>query len=235
MKNIKNILYIIHSYIEKNFVSIKYEYEKMFNDRKLTDHGKASCQGKVFETIISKYFDLALKQINPNNKFVLSSNYTSKWDAIIEYIIDGQSNVISVSIKNHKGKGLALGDINRNKEIDEDFILIKGIHDYSKLFSIEFFLIPKENWKVLFSYWTKEYQNKWKILFDIVKNDKENDCVWKKERKDLQNEWKSNSNSLIQINPKRDHKSQRRIQCGMNEKQYISFIENSNISVFYAN
>lgn len=224
-----DIFYKLQSYMSLYIKDIKRDYKDIYCNRLLKDHGRQSCHGKAFELVIEKYLNICFP-----NSFSLDKNYTSKFD--------GQLFDIKVSIKNHHNlySGLALSDISRNihyanESNDEFFIIIRGSYndtkDKSILSNITVLFIPLNYWRLCFKDFSNEYLQKWKDLFEEVGNSKEMDSYWKKQSKILKKE-NLLFDTIIQINPKRDHKSQRRLQCGINRKMYLLLLNNENIKYF---
>ena len=52
--------------------------------------------------------------------------------------------------------------------------------------------------------------------------DYSDDEEWTRRRLELTKEWKENSSNLISLYFKRDHKKQKRIQCGITYKNFFS-------------
>lgn len=146
-----------------------------------------------------------------------SDNYTSKFDAF-------EGN-IPVSIKCIKKKGsIDFGDMIRQYNIESDFILYIGFWENTKDNIVEEHRIffDKNSWRNLFG----EYDLILKMdnfVKNEITNDKIDDSKWKKEIAKFKLEYgKSN---IIQPRFKRDHKSQRRLQCGISYTNFINYIK----------
>jgi hypothetical protein len=157
--------------------------------------------------------------------------YTSTWDAINESEEGKYYKGKPVQIKTiQKNGSVDLGDIFRNANKKEDFTLIVGFWEGSKTNIVEEYVI-----EVDYKKWNKELEwDKYEELRDWIKNKVSNDYdyddQWKEECKYYKNDW--GRNRLIQPRFKRDHKTQRRIQCGITYKKFIQYIvKEGNVSV----
>lgn len=147
---------------------------------------------------------------------IKDENYTGKWDAYCEGI--------PVSIKNPKiGSDIELADFFRQSNINEDFYMIVGFHDHENKSNIleEYVLyIPKEKWAALFD---SSFNARFKELLDNCSNEHSYDLIWTKKVKILKADWKKNTSNLIRPRFKRDHKTQKRIQCAINNKDFYNY------------
>lgn len=150
------------------------------------------------------------------DRFSLSpeSGYTSKWDA---YCDD-----IPVSIKTTRlGGDIELADFFRQSSIDEDFYLVVGFHDSNNEIIEEHLLyIPKENWNKMID---KTFISIFKELLKNCSNDNSYDEEWKQQISSLKKDWTKKTSNLIRPRFKRDHKSQKRIQCAINNKDFYNY------------
>lgn len=158
---------------------------------------------KFEEYVVNKYF---VKK---------STNYTNKWD--------GELNGYPVSIKCEGYKtDIELADFTRNALNKEDFYLIVGFWDGAKDNIVEehvLFINGKE-WHELFpQHFIEDFKN----LLNSVTNDYSDDEKWTRLRKELTKQWKSETNNLIRPRFKRDHKSQKRVQCAINYKDFHNY------------
>lgn len=133
------------------------------------------------------------------------TSYTARFDA---KHMDG----IPISIKTKKNRSaVELGDYWRNVEISEDFYLVvtfwKDTPD--NIVDEVHMLIPGEEWSKLFD---RSFDEKIRALIDNASNDYAYDAIWKSERKKLQSEY---GKRIIKLRPKRDHKTQKRMQCAI--------------------
>ena len=144
-----------------------------------------------------------------------STGYTDKWD--------GYLNNIPVSIKCEKnGSAIEMADYFRNSQNTEDFYLIVGFWEgvEKTIVDIKILFIPGNEWQQLFDLGINE---KLKKLLEEISNDYADDAEWKRRRLELSAEWKENTPNLIRLYFKRDHKKQKRIQCGITYKDFFSF------------
>lgn len=149
---------------------------------------------------------------------VLSGDYGSCYD--------GMLNGVPIQIKCiKKGCAIELGDFYRNSMKEEDFYLLVGFYD--KLYEdktpriVEEYLIKvcHKKWNALFEF---DYILDMKELMDTITNRYEDDLRWKRETKRLKGLW---GKRLVMPRFKRDHKSQKRIQCAIGNKRLKEFLE----------
>lgn len=148
--------------------------------------------------------------INKHN-LTPTDSYTHSYDAYY--------GEIPVSIKTKKlNCNVEMADIFRNASIKEDFILIVGFWSGRKDNIVEehILYIEKDLWLKQFP---QKMMEKLKGTFDGISNDRSDDAKWKKRRKQLKSEW-NEYNSNINVLFKRDHKSQKRIQCSIKKKWF---------------
>ena len=157
------------------------------------------------------------------NNIIKSEGYTDKWDAF--------ENDIPVSVKNIKlNSGVDFGDFKRQTLLNQDFYLYVGFWQTDKTNIVKEYkiLISFENWKKYFGDIT--------IISDMIgemkqiSNDRSDDGKWKEFRK----KWnllykKSNNNPVITLRFKRDHKKQKRIQCGISSSKFKKLIDENQI------
>ncbi len=145
----------------------------------------------------------------------LNENYTGKWD--------GSYNGEPISIKTEKfGSDVEMADIFRNMNVDSDFYLLVGFWEDNKDNVVEERLlhINGGEYSNLFN---KEMSGQFKDLLDNITNDKSDDARWKKEITALKKEWQDSTPNLVRPRFKRDHKSQKRIQCAINNKDFYNY------------
>lgn len=145
-----------------------------------------------------------------------SKDYTDKWD--------GYYNGIPCSIKCEKyGSDIELADYFRNSKIDSDFYLFVGFWQNEKdnIVENQILYIKNEEWKKLFG--TKEYNDNLKEMLQNITNKIEDDAKWKEQINKFKKIWKQITPNLIRPRFKRDHKSQKRIQCAINNKDFYNF------------
>lgn len=144
-----------------------------------------------------------------------SNSYTSQWDGIL--------NNYPVSIKLEKiGTDIELASFTRNASITEDFYLIVGFWEDSKdnIISIKKLFISGNQWHNLFN---QEIVNKCQNLINTISNSPKDDDFWRNERIKLTKEWKKTTPNLIRPRFKRDHKTQKRMQCAINNKDFFKY------------
>ena len=152
------------------------------------------------------------KYIQENN-LIKEDNYTSEYDA---YDVDGNCYQIK-TIK--KGSGIDLGDIFRNANKKNNFFLVVAFWQGSKsnIVKVEKLYIDKNIWNEILDFDKYDELKEW---IQSVSNDYSYDNQWKKERLFWKKEF---GNRKINIRFKRDHKSQKRIQCSINYKVFYSY------------
>ena len=166
--------------------------------------GERQIHGFIFEEEIIKKYNI-----------VKSNSYTDKWD--------GYLNGIPVSIKCEKnGSTIEMADYFRNSQNIEDFYLIVGFWEGKdkNIVDTKILFIPGKDWNDLFYL---DINEKLKKLLKEISNDYSDDEEWKRRRLELSAEWKENTSNLIRLYFKRDHKQQKRIQCGITYKDFFSY------------
>jgi hypothetical protein len=160
------------------------------------------------------------EKIINENKLIEDKNYTSKWDGF------NKEYNLPTSIKCISKKGsIDFGDFRRQTEVETDFILYLGFWEGNKENINEEYkvLIKKENWQ--------KYFGDKSIIVDMldemkdISNDKSDDKKWKEYREKYS---KLYGKSIISLRFKRDHKKQKRIQCGITKKNFIEVILSEN-------
>lgn len=149
-----------------------------------------------------------------NYGVVPSTQYTGAWDGTL----DG----IPVSIKVAKrGTDVELADIFRQSKVAEDFILIVGFWSSSKDNVTEHYVLH-----VSAKDWTSHFDDDcllyYKFMLDKITNDYSDDDLWKDMVKKAKRMWLANTDNLIRPRFKRDHKSQKRVQCAINNKDFFN-------------
>ena len=159
-------------------------------------------QGHGFE-----YEDTILKRFGINK----CKNYISEYDAIC-----GNINIQVKCIKH--GCAIELGDYFRNKKKQDDFLLILGFWKGNKKNIIEehIYMIDAGEFTNNLKY---EKDNEILTEMKLITNLKVDDIRWKEFCKKHKDAWKSLGNN-IDIRFKRDHKTQKRIQCAIPWKNY---------------
>lgn len=142
-----------------------------------------------------------------------SAGYTDPFDA---YTADG----VPVSIKTHKENApVELADIHRNMAIRENFYLVVSSWRGSRSNIVsEHILYVK--WDEFQSYFeTTMIDRLRKILADAT-HERSYDAVWKSQTKEFKQDWKNSVGDVINPCFKRDHKSQKRVQCAISNKAF---------------
>lgn len=149
---------------------------------------------------------------------VKCKNYISEYDALM--------GNICVQIKCIKyGCAIELGDYFRNKRKNQDFILIIGFWKGTKSNIVEeaiYYIDHKEFVSNM------KYDNDAQIVAEmsLITNLHEDDKRWKEFRVKYTKDYKCNNN-CIDIRFKRDHKTQKRIQCAISWKNYNNWCVNT--------
>lgn len=159
-------------------------------------------------------FEYENKVINKLH-LIKNENYTGMADAF-----DDKKNYYQIKcIK--KGSSIELGDIFRNYNKDNDFILVIGFWDkYKNNIVEEYYLyIEKNKWNDLFSDFDFSL---FKDLLKNITNKREDDVKWKSMCKEIKDLW-NKKERYIQPRFKRDHKKQKRIQCAINNKDFYDY------------
>jgi hypothetical protein len=144
-----------------------------------------------------------------------STEYTSKWDGIL--------NRYPVSIKTiKKGSSIDMADYFRISSITENFYLIVGFWEGSTDNIVEehILLIDGAEFHALFP---KGFEDKLRTLLNSVTNDRADDEKWDTLRKAAAAEYKASCPNLVSLRFKRDHKSQKRIQCAINKVPFYNY------------
>ena len=158
-----------------------------------------------------------------NENLILSTEYIGKWDGYENF--NGIKYPASIKCIKEKAS-IDFGDIKRISKIDEDFILYVGFWlDKNTKKAVKHYkvLINKENWK--------KYLGDVSILdalfaeMKTISNDYSDDKKWTEFRKRYN---KLYGKSIIALRFKRDHESQKRIQCGITYPNFIKIILKEN-------
>jgi hypothetical protein len=138
-----------------------------------------------------------------------NDSYIGKFDALDE-------NQVKFQIKSvKKGSEICLGDIFRNSEINDDFVLVIGFWKDNKNNIVEEYKIQINGEK-----WIEQFDGFNEDSFkEVLKtsNKSEDDSKWKNSIQKLKRTW---NNSFIKPRFKRDHKKQRRIQCAITNTDF---------------
>lgn len=152
--------------------------------------------------------------IKQKYNIVSNPDYTGKWD--------GWLNNIPVSIKVEQlGSDIEMADFFRNMNNTEDFYLIVGFWDKDKtnIVSEYTLFIQAAKWQALFD---KDCGDFFHEMLETITNKREDDNKWKELMREGKARWKSATPNLIRPRFKRDHKTQKRIQCAINYTDFIN-------------
>lgn len=158
------------------------------------------------------------KEIIEKNNIIKDDNYTGKWDSY--------ENGKPVSIKCIKqGSSIDFGDFKRQSEVDKYFILYVGFWYGNKNNIVESYkvLIKKENWVSYFG----DVNIIQSMLTEMkeISNERSDDLKWKSYREKY---GKLYGDSIIALRFKRDHKKQKRIQCGITYTNFKNVVLKNN-------
>lgn len=159
-------------------------------------------------------FTFEEKVINHFN-MTKSEGYTSEWDAYL------QGTPVSIKVAK-AGSDIEMADYFRNCNKTEDFYLIVGFWQGEKtnIISSYTLFIPYEEWTALFA---PGYDVKLKTLLNEITNSHDDDAEWKSRIGVLKKEWVNTTPNLIRPRFKRDHRSQKRIQCAINNRDFFNY------------
>tara|TARA_Y100000361_G_C11156976_1_gene344772 strand:+ start:1812 stop:2336 length:525 start_codon:yes stop_codon:yes gene_type:complete len=161
-------------------------------------------------------FEYEKKCFKKNPHWISNSDeYTAKWDA---YDTVEEKPVSIKCIQ--KGGSVDFGDIFRMSSINEDFILQVGFWFGKKNNIVEEYTIhiSVDDWQELIGDIDIFHQAKDEM--NNITNEYKDDNKWSKFRSKYKKLW---GNSILQPRFKRDHKKQKRIQCGI---MYNNLLEN---------
>jgi hypothetical protein len=169
-----------------------------------------------------EYEDLKINE----NGLIKEENYTAKWDTFEIY--NGIKTPVSVKCIS-LNSSIDFGDFKRQSEVDEDFILYVGFWKDKKDNIVEEYkvLINKDIWNSYFG-------NKTIIqsMLDEMKgisNKYSDDDKWKVYRNKYKDLY---GKSIVSLRFKRDHKKQKRIQCGITKPNFVNKVIKDNFIIF---
>jgi hypothetical protein len=157
------------------------------------------------------------------NNLVKQENYTSKWDTYEVY--NGAQTGVSIKCIG-LNSSIDFGDFIRQTQVDEDFILYVGFWSGSKNKIVEEYkvLIKADVWKGYFG--DKTITGQMIEEMKGISNLYSDDAKWK----DFRNKYKQMyGKSIISLRFKRDHKKQKRIQCGITKQNFVNFVLSDNV------
>lgn len=160
-------------------------------------------------------FEFQEEYIDLNN-LIPDENYTGEWDAYTQ-------NGFPVQIKTRKKNGeLDLGDLKRNLNKNQDFLLVVG--NYSdkngkKQFDVpECYFVDADNWKKQFNC---SCLDEMESFLEEITNDESDDQKWKEGIKEFKKRTVANAVPRF----KRDHKKQKRIQAAVPKNNLKNFYD----------
>jgi predicted RNA methylase len=142
---------------------------------------------------------------------IKSSNYTSKYDA---YLKTNNAEIpVQIKLTTKKGE-ICLASYERNRTVCEDFILHLGFYSGKKdnITEEKTYFIIANKWKFACSY---EAHDEMMSEMKLQTNLKADDDRWKNFVLSHQRRWNSTPDRFIRLRPKRDHKTQKRIQLAI--------------------
>lgn len=154
------------------------------------------------------YEDLVIKKYN----LTKLTSYIAPFDAVY--------NKIPVQIKCIKnGSSIYLGSYLHNTKIFEDFILIIGFHNSNEVVEEMIYKIDHKTYSEFLKFDNLEEMFK---EMDVITNNHDNDNKWKVFMNKYKKEW--GIDRVIDLNFKRDHKTQKRIQLSISKKNTSKFL-----------
>ena len=170
--------------------------------------------GFLFEEYVSDRYG-----INRDDK-----GYTAKWD--------GELNGHPVSIKTEKlGSDIEMADFKRNAQNTEGFYLFVGFWESEKtnIVDEQILFINGDEWHSLFP---EHFVTDFSDMLDNITNDRSDDAKWRAMMAEQKARWQSETQNLVRPRFKRDHRSQKRIQCAINNKDFFNhFVKNYKVEV----
>jgi hypothetical protein len=142
-------------------------------------------------------------------------HYTYKWD--------GMLNGYPVSIKTEQNTSdIEMASFLRNATNTDSFYLIVGFWEGTKdnIISIETLFIDGTEWHQLFN---ETIVQECQDFLHQITNDISDDDRWKEGCKELKNKWATATSNLIRPRFKRDHKTQKRMQCAINYSDFYNY------------
>jgi len=146
------------------------------------------------------------------NELIEVAEYTAPYDAY------SKNKETYWSIKTMgKGSGIDFGDVFIRSKANNDFFLQVGVWENEKTNFVEehTLLIPVDDWKSWFNYDLLPELHRW--INDEVLNDRSYNDTWKQKRLEFSERW---GDLPIRLNFKRDSKTQKRIQCSINNSYF---------------
>jgi len=159
---------------------------------------------------------------------IKSNSYTAEWDSPL-------FNDMPASIKciQQKIGSVDLGDFLRQSKIKEDFLIFIGFWCNDKHNIVEEYIvkIKKENWEKYLG--NTDIIEEMKKELVTISNDIKDDGKWEIFRNKWGEKYTEGKTPTIALRFKRDHGTQKRIQCGITYKNFkeIILVENEIITL----
>lgn len=155
------------------------------------------------------------QQVIDDLSLIKSTGYTDVYDACDKEGISYQIKCIK------KGSSIDMGDFFRNAKKKKDFYLIIGFWENEKknIVEVRKLYIDYKEWNKIFEGFDAFVELKdW--ITNKVSNSYDYDSTWKIEMAYWKKEY---GNRKIKLRFKRDHSSQRRIQCAINNRDFYDY------------
>lgn len=155
------------------------------------------------------------KSIMEDYNIIPSIDYTAKWDGFLDGV------PVSIKVEQY-GSDIELADFRRNATNTEDFYLIVGFWEGQKdnIVDIQVLYISGDEWHELFpSHFIEDFQS----LLDNITNSHDDDEKWKTITRQARKNWQNETSNLVRPRFKRDHKTQKRIQCAINNGDFYKY------------
>lgn len=168
--------------------------------------GERQWHGFKFENFIKEKFNILPCP---------DGHYTYKWD--------GMLNDYPVSIKTEKlTSDIEMASFIRNATNTDSFYLIVGFWEETKdnIVTIETLFIDGTEWHQLFN---EAIVQECQEFLQQITNDISDDDNWRKGCKILKDKWVNETPNLIRPRFKRDHKTQKRMQCAINYSDFYNY------------
>lgn len=174
--------------------------------RQKRSRGERQAHGFEFEAYIKDKFNIL-----PCSE----EHYTYKWD--------GMLNGHPVSIKTEQNMSdIEMASFVRNATNTDSFYLIVGFWEGSKdnIVAIETLFIDGAEWHQLFD---EAIVQECQDFLQQITNDVSDDIRWREGCKKLKAQWSVATSNLIRPRFKRDHKTQKRMQCAINYSDFYNY------------
>jgi len=174
-------------------------------------NGERQDHGLVFQEGLAALLDLQVPE-----------EYTHPVDAYGREIVGSAPQRVGYSFKSvGRRNAVPLGSFERASSISEDFYLVVGnwVGAKTSIRHIYALKIPASLWRSMFPPDPTPFSAA--SVFDGITNSRADDGAWKERRKALTRQWSEAAPySPITLNPKRDHKNQRRVQCSISRSAF---------------